>query len=193
VLSPRQRWRAEFEGEANHAGTTPMPGRRDALVAASRFVLAAQAAALSRPGAVATVGRLEVSPGSTNSIAGRVAASLDVRAPVVATVEAMVEEIRSGSPEASMTSESRNDGAEFDPGLRGLLAESAARRGIPAGDLPSYAGHDAGMLAPRLPSAMLFVRNPTGASHTPAEFASEEDCLAAAQVLTDALEAELGA
>ena len=193
VLSPRQRWRAEFDGEANHAGTTPMPGRRDALVAASRFVLAAQQAALSRPGAVATVGRLEVSPGSTNSIPGRAAASLDVRAPEVSTVEAMVEEIRRESPEASMTRESRNDGAQFDPGLRRLMAEAAARRGIPAGDLPSYAGHDAGMLAPRLPSAMLFVRNPTGASHTPAEFASEEDCLAAAQVLMDALELELRA
>jgi N-carbamoyl-L-amino-acid hydrolase len=191
VLSPRQRWRAEFDGDANHAGTTPMPGRRDALVEASRFVLAAQQAALTRAGAVATVGRLEVWPGSTNSIPGRAAASLDVRAPDVATVEAMVEEIRGGSPDASMTRESRNDGAQFDPGLRRRMAEAAARRGIPAGDLPSYAGHDAGMLAPRLPSAMLFVRNPTGASHTPAEFASEEDCLAAAQVLMDALEAEL--
>jgi beta-ureidopropionase / N-carbamoyl-L-amino-acid hydrolase len=65
----------------------------------------------------------------------------------------------------------------------------AASRGVAAGDLPSYAGHDAGILAPHLPSAMLFVRNPTGASHTPAESASEADCLAACQVLCDALAA----
>ena len=58
---------------------------------------------------------------------------------------------------------------------------------MPAGDLPSYAGHDAGILAPHLPAAMVFVRNPTGASHTPAERASDDDCIAGAQVLTDAL------
>jgi N-carbamoyl-L-amino-acid hydrolase len=89
--------------------------------------------------------------------------------------------------------ESQDDGAAFDPGLRGRLGTAASKRGIPAGDLPSYAGHDAGILAPVRPSAMLFVRNPTGASHTPAESASESDCVAAAQVLTDALLAELAA
>jgi beta-ureidopropionase / N-carbamoyl-L-amino-acid hydrolase len=191
ALAARQRWRVEFAGEANHAGTTPMQGRRDALVEAARFVLAVQAAASSRPGAVATVGRLEVWPGSTNSIPGRAAASLDARSPDVATVEAMVAELRDGFPQADFSQESRNDGAQFDAGLRGLLEDAAGRRGIPSGDLPSYAGHDAGILAPHRPAAMLFVRNPTGASHTPAESASEDDCLAAAQVLTDALEAAL--
>src|SRR6476659_2263056 len=79
VLSPRQRWRVGFAGEANHAGTTAMSDRRDALLDAARFALAVDEVARARPGAVGTVGRMEISPGSTNSIPGHVAASLDVR------------------------------------------------------------------------------------------------------------------
>jgi beta-ureidopropionase / N-carbamoyl-L-amino-acid hydrolase len=189
VLAPRQRWRVEFEGEANHAGTTAMEGRRDALLPAARFVLAVDELARTHEGAVGTVGKLEISPGSTNSIPGHVAVSLDVRALERGTVTDMVDELRERFGEATFGMESTNDGARFDNGLRSLLAEAAASRGVAAGDLPSYAGHDAGILAPHLPSAMLFVRNPTGASHTPAESASEADCLAACQVLCDALAA----
>ncbi|HEY0387448.1 MAG TPA: Zn-dependent hydrolase [Gaiellales bacterium] len=191
VLAPRQRWRVEFEGEANHAGTTAMAGRRDALLPAARFVLAVDEVARARPGAVGTVGRMEIAPGSTNSIPGHVAASLDVRALELQTVEEMVAELRDRFPEATFGRESANEGATFDAGLRGRLTDAASARGVAAGDLPSYAGHDAGILAPVRPAAMLFVRNPTGASHTPAESASESDCVAAAQVLTDALCAEL--
>ena len=99
--------------------------------------------------------------------------------------------MRLGFRRRSFTRESRNDGAAFDAGLRRALHAGAERRGVAAGDLPSYAGHDAGILAPHVPAAMLFVRNPTGASHTPAESASDDDCVAAAQVLADALEARL--
>ena len=69
-LAPRERWRAVFEGAANHAGTTPMAGRRDALAAAARTVVAAEELARAEPGAVATVGRLEATPGASNVIAG---------------------------------------------------------------------------------------------------------------------------
>ncbi len=193
LLAPRQRWRVEFAGEANHAGTTVMEGRRDALLPAARFVLAVDTTARARTGAVGTVGRVEVAPGSTNSIPGRVAVSLDVRALDVGTVHEIVDELRTGFGDAEFTRESRNDGAAFDPGLRSMLVDAAERHRVTAGDLPSYAGHDAGILAPDVPTAMLFVRNPTGASHTPAESASEGDCLAAAQVLTDALGAALQA
>ncbi len=192
VLAPRQRWRVRFEGEANHAGTTAMSGRRDALLPAARFVLAVDEVARAHSGAVATVGRVEVSPGSTNSIPGQVAVSLDVRALSRDTVTAMVDQLRERFGEASFGLESSNDGAGFDDHLRRLLMDAAADRGVAAGDLPSYAGHDAGILAPHRPSAMLFVRNPTGASHTPAEFAAEADCVAATQVLCDALGTELG-
>ena len=105
----------------------------------------------------------------------------------------LFETLRARFPEAEITRESRNDGAAFDVDLRAALHAGADRRGVPAGDLPSYAGHDAGILAPHVPPAMLFVRNPTGASHTPAESASDDDCVAAAQVLADALEARLTA
>ena len=191
VLAPRQRWRVEFSGEANHAGTTAMAGRRDALVAAAGLVLAAQREASAREGAVATIGRIEVRPGSTNSIPGWAGLSLDARALDVATLDDLVETLRASAPDAAFTRETRNEGAAFDTELRGLLREATGRRGIAAGDLPSYAGHDAGILAPHLPAAMVFVRKPTGHSHNPQEYASPEDCAAAAQVLTDALEAEL--
>lgn len=193
VLAPRQRWRVEFEGQANHAGTTAMADRRDALLPAARFVLAVDQVARARPGAVGTVGRMEISPGSTNSVPGHVAASLDIRALEAETVDEMLEELRSRFPEATFGREAANEGATFDPGLRERLAKAASERGIAAGDLPSYAGHDAGILALERPAAMVFVRNPTGASHTPSESASEADCLAGVQVLADALGAELAA
>jgi N-carbamoyl-L-amino-acid hydrolase len=192
VLAPRQRWRVEFAGESNHAGTTPMPGRRDALVAAARFVLAAEQTARAHPGAVATVGRLEIRPGSTNSIPGHVAASLDVRALSADQVEAMVAELRSRFAAAAFTPEARSDGARFSDDLRTRLAAACAARGVAAGDLPSYAGHDAGILAAHVPAAMVFVRNPTGASHTPAEGAAMEDCVAAAAVLAETLAGIVG-
>jgi beta-ureidopropionase / N-carbamoyl-L-amino-acid hydrolase len=191
VLTPRQRWRAVFTGESDHAGTRAMEGRRDALVAAAPFILAVSEEARARPNAVGTVGRIEIAPGSTNSIPGRVACLLDVRAREVETIDDLVSALRARFPEAELTRESRNDGAAFDAGLRQALHAGAERRGVAAGDLPSYAGHDAGILAPHVPAAMLFVRNPTGASHTPAESAADDDCVAAAQVLTDALEARL--
>ena len=193
VLTPRQRWRAVFTGESDHAGTRAMAGRRDALVAAAPFIVAVSEEAGARPGAVGTVGRLEIAPGSTNSIPGRVACLLDVRAREADTIDDLVAALRSRFPEAELSRESRNDGAAFDADLRAALHAGAERRSIPAGDLPSYAGHDAGILAPHVPAAMLFVRNPTGASHTPAESASDDDCVAAAQVLADALEARLTA
>jgi N-carbamoyl-L-amino-acid hydrolase len=193
VLAPRQRWRVEFDGQANHAGTTAMDDRDDALLPAARFALAVDEVARANPGAVGTVGRMEISPGSTNSIPGHVAASLDVRALEPQTVDAMVAELQRRFEGARFGRESANQGAQFDQGLRRRLLEAAQSRGGAAGDLPSYAGHDAGILAAERPSAMLFVRNPTGASHTPAESASEADCLLAAQVLTDAIGAELAA
>jgi N-carbamoyl-L-amino-acid hydrolase len=164
-----------------------MAGRRDALVEAAGFVLAVDEAARARPGAVATVGRVEISPGSTNSIPGRVACTLDARALEAGVIDDLVAELARRFPAARITQESRNLGARFDSELRAALHAAAEAAGAAAGDLPSYAGHDAGILAPHVPAAMLFVRNPTGASHTPAESASDDDCVAAAEVLAGAL------
>jgi N-carbamoyl-L-amino-acid hydrolase len=96
-------------------------------------------------------------------------------------------DLRAGFADAEIVEESASAGARFDAGLRAALQRSAEESRVAAGDLPSFAGHDAGILAGLVPSAMIFVRNPTGASHTPAEFASDDDCLAAAQVLAGAL------
>ncbi len=187
VLAPRRRYRAVFEGESNHAGTTPMAGRRDALVEAARFILAVDEAARARPGVVGTVGRVAIAPGSTNSIPGRVACTLDVRALDAAALDAVMDDLRGRFGDAEIVQESLNAGSEFDAGLRAALRRSAEASGVPAGDLPSFAGHDAGILAAHVPAAMIFVRNPTGASHTPAESASDDDCVAAAQVLAGAI------
>ena len=95
---------------------------------------------------------------------------------------------RQWGPTASFAREARSDGARFDDALRRRLHDAAARRGVPAGDLPSYAGHDAGILAAHVPSAMLFVRNPTGISHAPQEHAEPDECAAGVVALTTVLE-----
>ena len=148
VLAPRQRWRVEFEGEANHAGTTAMEGRQRRLAGHGPLRTRRRRGGTTHEGAVGTVGRLDVSPGSTNSIPGargRLAGRSRARA---AAVDAMVEELQARFPAATFGLESRNEGARFDDRLRAQLFAGAEARGITAGDLPSYAGHDAGILAP---------------------------------------------
>ena len=188
VLAPRQRWRAEFEGESNHAGTTPMAGRRDALAAGGAVHPRGRRGGPGAPGRGRhrrpgrDLARLdELDPGPRGLLARRARArGRDDRRPRGRARGAL-------APTPTSPQASRNGGASFDAGLRAALHASAAAAGVTAGDLPSYAGHDAGILALHVPAAMLFVRNPTGASHTPAESASDDDCVAAAQVLAGAL------
>jgi N-carbamoyl-L-amino-acid hydrolase len=186
------RWRLEFRGEGNHAGTTLMSDRRDPMVAAARAVEAVQAAALAVPGARATVGRIEAVPGGTNVIASTVRLWLDARAGSDEETRMLVAEIERGADAASFAEESWSPRVDFDTALRerlrtlvGTGAEPSVRVPVPV--LASGAGHDAGVLAGVVPTAMLFVRNPTGVSHAPEEFAELDDCLAG----TDALEAVL--
>ena len=186
-LAARSRFGFRCDGAANHAGTTPMAERRDALVAAARFVLAADTAARAVEGAVATVGTLEVEPGGSNVVPGRVTGTLDVRAPDPHRRDAVVDALRAACPEASLEQLAVDDGVQFDARIRSALHEAA---GADAIDLASYAGHDAGVLAAAgVPAGMLFVRSPDGVSHDPAEHADEEDCLAAVAVLEDTLHA----
>ncbi|MEO9175878.1 MAG: allantoate amidohydrolase [Gaiellales bacterium] len=193
-LAPRERWRAAFVGAANHAGTTPMAGRRDALVAAARTVVAAEAQAATEPGAVATVGRIEARPGASNVIPGSCTLTLDVRARDGAALSRLRDGVLAASERTegvtvSWTRESSDVGSRFDDGLRAALTAAASAAGVPAAEIWAYAGHDAGVLARHLPAAMLFVRNPTGISHHPDERASEDDCLAGCRVLAGALAA----
>jgi len=188
---PHGRYRFDFTGEANHAGTTRMEDRRDPMLGYAMTVLAAnKQARLS--GGRATFGRLDVRPGATNAVPSQVTAWLDARAEtperldaLVATVERMARERteRDGTSVA-VTAESVSGPVGFDPDLARRVAGPVARPAI-----PTMAGHDAGVLsAAGIPTAMLFVRNPTGVSHSPAEHAGTADCLAGVEALADALE-----
>jgi N-carbamoyl-L-amino-acid hydrolase len=203
------RWRLTFNGEGNHAGATPMAGRRDPVVAASAAVIAAREIAADRDdpaggvNARATVGRLVPVPGGTNVIASRVDAWLDVRGDSDAACRALAAEICAGVQVAAarqgcrtdITRESYLPEVAFDAALRDRLR--AVLAGTPGlGDVPvlaTGAGHDAGVLAAELPTAMLFVRNPTGVSHAPAETAADDDCRAGADALAAVLAALAGA
>jgi N-carbamoyl-L-amino-acid hydrolase len=189
------RWRASFAGEANHAGTTRLADRRDPMLVLARAVEAARTEA-AEAGAVATIGRVVVEPNAPNAVARRVTATLDARAPDAATLDRVVDRwtaaIRAAAGEhgveAEVVCDSRTAGVSFDSGLVDRIADRLAEVEIPAVRLPTAAGHDAGILAAHVPAAMLFVRNPTGASHTPSESASVEDCLVGAAALTAVLE-----
>ncbi|HLI00402.1 MAG TPA: allantoate amidohydrolase [Acidimicrobiales bacterium] len=193
---PHGRWRVDFAGRGDHAGTTRLADRRDPVLPLAHTVIAARRAAMERD-AVATVGRLATVPGATNAIASRATAWLDARAGtaeaarrVVADVEAAAR--RAGAHhhvEVSLEEESWSGGADFDLGLRARLAAAVKDRLGTVAELPTGAGHDAAILAARVPSAMLFVRNPTGTSHDPAEHAELDDCLAGVDALTAVLEA----
>lgn len=182
AIWPHGRWRFDFRGEANHAGTTRMEDRRDPMPAYAATVLAAVERARAT-GALATFGRVRVEPNGTNAIASLVTAWLDARAPDAATLDTLVKEITRAAAGAEVTCESSTPVVDFDVPLTERLAGLLG--GVPV--LPTGAGHDAGVLAAEIPTAMLFVRNPTGVSHSPDEHAEERDCLAGVVALADVL------
>lgn len=183
---PHGRWRLDLPGEANHAGTTRLPDRRDPMLALAEVVLAARAAA-TRHGTVATCGKVRVDPNGVNAIPSHVTAWLDARGAGTADVRAVVAELtelvaRHGG---TVAEESWSGATPFDTGLAKRLA--ALLDDAPV--LATGAGHDAGILAAAgVPTAMLFVRNPTGVSHSPVEFAEEDDCLSGVAALTRVVE-----
>ncbi|WP_036374569.1 allantoate amidohydrolase [Micromonospora sp. ATCC 39149] len=189
AIWPHGRWRFDFHGEGNHAGTTRMADRRDPMLTYAFTVLAANKEARLR-GAHATVGRVRVEPNATNAIPARVTGWLDARAADPQTVAGLVEAVRARAAEragrdgteVTVTEESATPNVAFDGDLGGRLA---ALLGAPV--LPTGAGHDAGVLAGHLPTAMLFVRNPTGVSHSPAEAATDADCAAGVTALARVL------
>lgn len=195
TIMPHSRWRFDFDGEANHAGTTRLDDRRDPMLTYANTVLAARKKA-RLGGAVATFGRVVVEPNGTNAIASRVRAWLDVRAPEDAILDSVTKDIiaaaedRSGRDGTSLHTEceSRTPIVEFDHALRGRLADALrpAFGAVPV--LRTGAGHDAGILAAAVPTAMLYVRNPTGVSHAPNEHARTPDCLAGVTALADVLQ-----
>lgn len=179
-----------FTGAANHAGTTPMDARRDALAGAAEWIALVEKEARDVFDLVATVGRLEVAPGATNVIAGRAIASLDVRHEDAGTRKSCVERLVSAARAIALR---RNLGVTVDArldqstvpmndGLTALVARAVDRTGSPLHLMTSGAGHDAMILAPQMPVAMLFLRSPGGISHHPDENVYEGDVAAALAV-----------
>jgi beta-ureidopropionase / N-carbamoyl-L-amino-acid hydrolase len=180
---PHGRWRFDFEGEANHAGTTRLEDRRDPMLRFAAAVLSARSAA-ERHEALATFGKLRVEPNGVNAIPSRVTAWLDARGARAQSVRAVLADLQGAG--ATVTEESWTDETPFDAGLRDHLAALlAGPDGRDAPVLSTGAGHDAGVLSlAMVETAMLFVRNPTGVSHSPEEFAEERDCVAGVEALT---------
>lgn len=183
AIWPHGRWRLDLRGRADHAGTTRLADREDPMLARAAAVQAARAAAEAH-GALATVGKLRVQPNGVNAIPSAVTAWLDARGPAEAGVRAVVAEVAAAARSAPVE-ESWTPSTPFAGELRDRLAALlAGPDGTPAPVLPTGAGHDAGILAAAgVPTAMLFVRNPTGVSHSPAEHAEPDDCLAGVDAL----------
>jgi allantoate deiminase len=179
-----------FEGQANHAGTTPMNLRRDALAGAAEWIGAVEREARAVPGAVATVGRVHVSPGASNVIPGMATSSLDVRHAEDAIRHDLVERLRRCAQQIAadrcltVSWEQRLDQAAvaMDSTLVQMLERAVASTGRPVHRMSSGAGHDAMIVARRMPAAMLFLRSPGGISHHPDETVLAADVDAALEV-----------
>jgi allantoate deiminase len=171
-----------LEGRAGHAGTTPMDAREDALCAAAEYVLRVRAAARGIQGAVATVGRLEVEPGGVNVIPGAVTLTVDARAPDSDRLARLLAAL-------DLAREPVTRPVALDEGVRRVLREEAAALGVRPVELPSGAGHDAGILATAgVASGLLFVRSlADGISHHPDEESSPDDIALAIDVLAATL------
>ncbi|MGW0178683.1 allantoate amidohydrolase [Nocardia sp. NPDC003345] len=190
---PHGRWVFAFTGEANHAGATRLPDRRDPMLTYAGTVLTARRAA-ELHAAVATFGKVRVLPNGANAIASEVLAWLDARAADEDTLRRLVADIgdQAGRDAAAsgiglrIEAESVTPVVEFPAPTRARIVRALAHLGeVPV--LPTAAGHDAGILSEVVPTAMLFVRNPTGVSHSPAEFARDTDCHAGVRALAEVM------
>lgn len=187
----QSRLRLTFTGEANHAGTTPMPLRRDALVAAANWIAEVDRYASNYTQLVATVGRIDALPGAMNVVPGKVVATLDVRHPKDESRHAAVAHLLTKAESAGeargvkVTVEmlSEQKAVPMDQALTQKLHAAAERTGHDAKSMFSGAGHDAMIVAPHVPTTMLFVRSPRGLSHHPDETVREEDVEAAIATL----------
>ncbi|MFJ9414426.1 allantoate amidohydrolase [Streptomyces sp. NPDC101227] len=196
AIWPHGRWRFDFHGEANHAGTTRLEDRRDPMLTYAATVLAAREQA-RLAGALATFGKISVEPNGVNAIPSLVRGWLDSRAADQDTLDTVIDGIERAAAERAqrdgvdltVVRESFTPVVEFQHALRdelGAILAKAGERTVPV--LGTGAGHDAGILSGTIPTAMLFVRNPTGVSHSPAETAAEDDCVAGVTALADVLE-----
>jgi allantoate deiminase len=183
----QSRFELTFTGHANHAGTTPMPLRHDALAAAAQWVVEVERYAANYTQLVATIGRMTALPGAMNIIPGTVVTSLDVRHPKDESRHAAVAHLLTKAEAAGALrgvrvqaiARAEQRAVPMDPGLTLQLHQAATRAGFDPASLFSGAGHDAMILASAVPTTMLFLRSPGGLSHHPDETVLEEDVEAA--------------
>jgi beta-ureidopropionase / N-carbamoyl-L-amino-acid hydrolase len=186
-------WDVTVVGVANHAGTTPMNRRHDAMLSAAEFALAVNRVATSMPGRqVATVGRIRAEPGAPNVIPGKVVMSLEIRDLDAGKMQTVFDAVRA---EAQKIAQARQTPIEFKPlevssepaptdeRLRKIIAKAAASLGLSHQLMPSGAGHDAQEIAHIAPTGMIFVPSVGGVSHAPREFTSQKDMANGANVL----------
>jgi len=203
-IAGQSRLNLTFRGEANHAGTTPMILRRDALAAASEWICHVEQSAANKPGLVATVGAIAVEPNATNVIPGLVRVSLDVRHSSDEIRHSAVADLLAAAQKICATRDARTlasrvetplytcgpaceqyldqPAVALNPNLVETLSRAVLSAGYPVHRMPSGAGHDAMILAPHVPAAMLFLRSPGGISHHPDESVITADVEAAIDV-----------
>ncbi|RJF75321.1 allantoate amidohydrolase [Deinococcus cavernae] len=183
AIAGQNRFLLRFEGQASHAGTTPMPLRKDALAAAARFVVEAEQVARSTPGLVATVGVMQAEPGAINVVSGVVNASLDIRhardgvrqEAVEYLLDALQGFCRERGVSVQVTPRMEEAATPMSGPFKELLHRAADELNLPHPELVSGAGHDAQIMATRMPAGMLFVRSPNALSHHPDEMVNAQD------------------
>ncbi|MFZ0751526.1 MAG: M20 family metallo-hydrolase [Pyrinomonadaceae bacterium] len=189
-------WDVTIEGFANHAGTTPMNNRQDALLAAAKFVEAVNRVVTSVPGRqVGTVGRIQALPGAPNVIPGKVVLSLELRDLDAAKILTLYQKIRAEADQIAKTNKvtfdfkeiNTNIPAPTDPTIRRLIDQSAKELGLTTKVMPSGAGHDAQDMARLGPVGMIFIPSVGGISHSPKEFSRPKDIENGANVLLGTL------
>lgn len=190
-------WDVTVEGKANHAGTTPMDQRQDALLAAARFVVAVNEIITAEPGRqVGTVGKIAAEPGAHNVIPGRVRTSLEIRDLSAAKIDRLFEKIKARANRLAKRSDTRFTfelldvtavPAPMDERVRNCIMAAARQLGLSHKSMPSGAGHDAQDMAKLGPTGMIFVPSVGGISHSPKEFTEVKDMANGANVLLHAL------
>jgi len=189
-------WDVTIEGFANHAGTTAMNNRQDALLAAAKFIEAVNRIVTSVPGRqVGTVGRINAFPGAPNVIPGKVLLSLELRDLDTAKIKMLYEKIYAEAQEIAKASKTKFDFKEInvnipaptDPRIRSLISDAARELGLTTKAMPSGAGHDAQDMARLGPVGMIFVPSIGGISHSPKEFSRPNDIANGANVLLHTL------
>jgi allantoate deiminase len=183
AIAGQSRLEFTFLGRANHAGTTPMHLRRDALAGAAEWIVAVEGAAQTISGLVATVGKIEARPGAANVIAAEVRLTLDVRHATdyirTRAVEDLIRSARQIATRRGLSVRQRivlsQSAIAMDPFLTGEIEKAIFKTGCKPHRMVSGAGHDAMILAEKVPTAMIFLRTPGGISHDPAESVAVED------------------